>query len=274
VRQWVKPEVDFTTKIWVKNLNDAEFGALLWLLEEGRFRLGLGKPLGFGTVATDVTGWTPLNPGHRYLNHDATPGSTEELRANFESLWKGRASHLDAYRQAMQGWSDIPVEYPHVQAPSGYRPQGQPGYLWFVENERANSRQSLPPLGGKAPTLPWYRHSEDDLGRVEEVRRTRPCTTPSHGGRQGQTSRRPAAKRKPAAKAAPVGERRSGRVKKYFHDRGFGFIECDDGQEYFVHINDVKGATLAENMRVTFDVGRGKNGRPAAFNVSAPEVRS
>lgn len=264
VRDWVKPEVEFTTKLRVRNLNDAEMGALLWLLEDGTFRMGLGKPLGFGTVSTQVEGWTPLNPGQRYLGQDAPPDRIHELRAGFESLWEGRARHLAAFRQAMQGWADVPVEYPHVQSPSGYRPQGQPGYLWFVENERT-LKQSLPPVSVKAPTLPWFEHAEEDMKRIEEVRRNEPCALPSRGSRaRRQEGKRP-------GKAAPSNQRRRGRVKTFAEGEGYGLIAGDDGPDYFVHISDVKGGSLAKGQRVSFEAAQGNRG-PVAKNVTVRET--
>ena len=32
-----------------------------------------------------------------------------------------------------------------------------------------------------------------------------------------------------------------GRVTKYFHDRGFGFIRGEDGNTYFIHVSKLYG---------------------------------
>ena len=59
-----------------------------------------------------------------------------------------------------------------------------------------------------------------------------------------------------------------GRVKFFNEMKGFGFIEADDGKEYFVHQTGLKeGVTLHENDSVTFDVEEGDRG-PKAVNVS------
>ncbi|MCB9958318.1 MAG: TIGR03986 family CRISPR-associated RAMP protein [Rhodospirillaceae bacterium] len=65
IRAWVTPGTTFTTWIDVINLNQAELGALLWLLSlpddpdlAGRnpvHRLGGGKPLGFGSARIRLT---------------------------------------------------------------------------------------------------------------------------------------------------------------------------------------------------------------------------
>ena len=61
-----------------------------------------------------------------------------------------------------------------------------------------------------------------------------------------------------------------GTVKWFSEQKGYGFIEQDEGGDIFVHhseINMVGFRTLAEGDRVTFEVGEGTKG-PAAKNVS------
>ena len=55
---------------------------------------------------------------------------------------------------------------------------------------------------------------------------------------------------------------------KFFNDmKGFGFIQGDDGKEYFVHQTGLKeGVTIRENDAVSFDVEQGDRG-PKASNV-------
>lgn len=59
-------------------------------------------------------------------------------------------------------------------------------------------------------------------------------------------------------------------VVKWFNDqKGYGFIEQENGEDLFVHYSSVQGdgfRTLAEGDEVTFEVGEGQKG-PAAQNV-------
>jgi len=61
----------------------------------------------------------------------------------------------------------------------------------------------------------------------------------------------------------------NGVVKWFNNQKGYGFIEQEDGSDVFVHhtgINSNGFRTLNEGDRVTFDVEQGKKGL-AAVNV-------
>ncbi len=59
----------------------------------------------------------------------------------------------------------------------------------------------------------------------------------------------------------------TGTVKKLVRERGFGFIQGNDGVELFFHRSALQGEgfnTLAEGQSVEFDVERGDKGPRAA----------
>ena len=60
-------------------------------------------------------------------------------------------------------------------------------------------------------------------------------------------------------------------IVKWFNDqKGFGFIEREEGGDVFVHHSAIGGSgfkTLAEGDQVTFDVEQGAKG-PSAQNVT------
>jgi CspA family cold shock protein len=61
----------------------------------------------------------------------------------------------------------------------------------------------------------------------------------------------------------------SGIVKRLVSDKGFGFIQAQDGGEYFFHqsaCNGVRFAELREGQSVSFEKGQGPKG-PRAENV-------
>lgn len=60
-----------------------------------------------------------------------------------------------------------------------------------------------------------------------------------------------------------------GRVKWFNAEKGYGFIEREDGGDVFVHYSAIQGdgfKTLTEGQRVRFDIVEGSRG-PQAANV-------
>jgi len=61
-----------------------------------------------------------------------------------------------------------------------------------------------------------------------------------------------------------------GKVKWFNAEKGFGFIESEEGGDVFVHFSAIQGdgfKTLDEGESVTFDVVQGNRG-PQAENVT------
>ena len=58
-----------------------------------------------------------------------------------------------------------------------------------------------------------------------------------------------------------------GTVKWFNPDKGYGFIESDEGGDVFVHYSAIQGEgfrNLDEGQRVEFDVVEGNRGKQAA----------
>jgi CspA family cold shock protein len=61
----------------------------------------------------------------------------------------------------------------------------------------------------------------------------------------------------------------NGTVKRLVTDKGFGFVQAQDGSEYFFHqsaCSDVRFDDLREGQSLTFETGRGPKG-PRAENL-------
>jgi len=56
----------------------------------------------------------------------------------------------------------------------------------------------------------------------------------------------------------------NGTISRVISDKGFGFIQGEDGQEYFMHRSAVRDGSVFEQLRegqtVLFDAGRGDKG--------------
>ncbi len=66
---------------------------------------------------------------------------------------------------------------------------------------------------------------------------------------------------------------KTGTVKFFNTDKGYGFIQPDDGSsDSFVHITAVQAAgmmSLDKDQRLTYDLERGRNGKESAINLAS-----
>ena len=67
----------------------------------------------------------------------------------------------------------------------------------------------------------------------------------------------------------------TGTVKFFNEDKGYGFIQPDNGgADSFVHISAVQAAglgTLTKDQRVNYEVETGRNGKESAVNLSSAD---
>jgi CspA family cold shock protein len=57
-----------------------------------------------------------------------------------------------------------------------------------------------------------------------------------------------------------------GKVKWFSGKKGYGFIECEDGQDIFVHFSAIKAEgykNLEEGQKVQFEIVQGEKGPQA-----------
>ena len=68
---------------------------------------------------------------------------------------------------------------------------------------------------------------------------------------------------------------KTGTVKFFNADKGYGFIQPDDGSaDSFVHISAVQAAgmqSLNKDQRLNYEVEQGRNGKDSAVNLSAAD---
>ena len=68
---------------------------------------------------------------------------------------------------------------------------------------------------------------------------------------------------------------KTGTVKFFNSDKGFGFIQPDDGSaDSFVHMTAVQAAGmqgLDKDQRLNYEVEQGRNGKESAVNLSAAD---
>ncbi|GAA2162027.1 TIGR03986 family type III CRISPR-associated RAMP protein [Actinomadura napierensis] len=189
VRGWVNKDTEFTFTVEVRDLSDAELGALLWLLTLDRgqhHRIGLGKPLGFGSVhlsidesKTDLYSTDQWVEYYGSLSADAQPDGPSAPIAGIQEVFDALVSQSkalktmrEAFLAAAQGKQDLPVHYPRAR-PLGMAdgssmppdPRGQ-SYEWFTANERV-SRGEI--LGGHGRSLPAATSTDKELHLYKEM---------------------------------------------------------------------------------------------------------
>jgi CRISPR-associated protein (TIGR03986 family) len=158
IEAWVKPEEKFVFNIDIVNLSSIELGALLWLLtldNDHYFRLGSGKPLGFGSTHLKVIEsklgqgkdfslfYSSLTGGNTFQNQNQISEECiklfkEEVQTAYSTNFLS-TSFIADFLKSTQGFSK-PIHYPRTSR----RPQteGQ-SFKWFVANEKPERRQSL-----------------------------------------------------------------------------------------------------------------------------------
>jgi CRISPR-associated protein (TIGR03986 family) len=143
----LRPGSVFEFTVDFENLAAVELGALLWSLEmEGwHHRLGLGKPLGFGSARIAVTGLGVLDTAERYSSlaggwRDALRHKQSLVerfqRAMAERYGKpfGDLDNVRDLRALLAATPQLPVHYPRpTRAPA---PDGR-NYEWFIGNKRS-----------------------------------------------------------------------------------------------------------------------------------------
>ncbi len=161
---YVKEGTEFLFDLHLLNLSHTELAALVWLLslpEDHFFRLGLGKPLGFGSVrvtiepddtcVADGKDWTAS-----LANWDAKPQGIDlaPLVTEYETVMNRiNASLLRSFLQIARGFGAVDVMYPPNPTDRG---NVGDHFEWFAANERRREGAfSLPdPDDDNGPLLP------------------------------------------------------------------------------------------------------------------------
>jgi len=169
VTGWVKAETTFEFDLQVTNLSGFELGALLWLLSlpDGHFlRMGMGKPLGFGSVeARIVEDGTRLARGSLWAKQYATWASEplescdrEPLIEQFKSTMDRRHAHLRrAFLVVARGFAGR-IHYPQMAGQDS-----EEYYEWFVKNDKEQGAR-----GSRCQTC-WTDRHRYRTGRLDGI---------------------------------------------------------------------------------------------------------
>ena len=157
----VKKDTHFDVDLHILNLSRTELAALVWLISlpaSHYLRLGLGKPLGFGSVRLEIDGSAScVADGQDWIANlrewNTKPVSIElsSLKSEYDSKMNGvNPLLLQSFLQIAKGFGEVDVLYPPV--PNSPNEIGQ-HFKWFLANEKS-SGHSLPDVSDPNPLLP------------------------------------------------------------------------------------------------------------------------
>ena len=187
---WINKGTEFTFSIGVRDVPEVELGALLWLLtlDDGHHhRLGLGKPLGFGSVhlslipeRTQLHSGTQWSDYYRDLRGELRDSSAETVVRECIHAFTVAAEQQpgfteikNAFCAAARGKEDLPVHYPRAR-PKDMQARRTPpnpageSYAWFTANEKIQGRDVAPGRGRSLPSASASRGEELDVHPEEK----------------------------------------------------------------------------------------------------------
>jgi len=150
VRDALLPGSTFKFTVRFENLASVELGALLWALtlgDRGFHRLGMARPLGFGSVKVQVNQVQVIDPGSRYTGlqedgvaaiQDWHPRFVEPYQIALAKLhdapgFEDLPPVVDLRVLLAEPADGLPVHYPRT----GYRPDAEgKNFEWFQGNTR------------------------------------------------------------------------------------------------------------------------------------------
>ena len=68
-----------------------------------------------------------------------------------------------------------------------------------------------------------------------------------------------------------------GTIKKLIRDKGYGFIQTEEGKDLFFHQSQLQGvdySSLKEGQEVEYEAGTGRGCRPEAAKVKPPQPKT
>ena len=218
----LRADLSFVFHIDFDNLSQDEMGLLLYALRptrEFRHKLGMGKPLGLGTVRLDVLGHFEVDRQARYRKQGlfapryarawvAEAADLERLGDSYrterqaaaktagsdrpEALRAAWRRRMDPrVRDALERLGEESFESSEVTVPlvEGGDPETET-FAWFVANDRAGFRhgRALEPLGAKG--TPWPRLEPHQPRKPPQSGRGRDSGPPRHRGSHPRGRRR------------------------------------------------------------------------------------
>ncbi|MFB6274144.1 MAG: TIGR03986 family CRISPR-associated RAMP protein [Salinibacter sp.] len=251
--------VRFSWRLDFENLSGAELGALCWALhpqgdpeKEYYHKLGMGKPLGMGSVELDAK-----------LHLDDRTERYESLFGDHSWAMGEKHGGIQSDADRFQGFvSRFEKDVLEKLTSAG---------VDFAEE--ADRLRDLGRIGILLKMMEWPGPSSDTEYMGLKKFRDRPVlASPAEYGELTGYEGIEGPSAASGDRAINFDARQSGTVKRFDDDKGYGFIGPDEGcvspgdGDVFVHHSDIKASgyqTLEEGDRVAYDVEETKKGLKA-----------
>jgi CRISPR-associated protein (TIGR03986 family) len=151
IRGALEPGAKFEFTVYFENLSPVELGALLWSIEmeEGMYhKIGLAKPLGFGSVKLSIENIVILDVRSRYSSFSGKSWNIVQEQKKNELLNLYKKAMEDKFGKSFEklvnirdltailsrSFSDLPVHYPRASETPDVDGKN---FVWFMKNEKA-----------------------------------------------------------------------------------------------------------------------------------------
>ncbi len=261
------PDNVFTFDVQFSNLRSWELGLLLYSLEleEGLgHKLGMGKPLGLGSVIVRINDIAffdgNISSNNEFCKKNYIESGLQKLHGwfNNQKSWD-TIPHIAALRSIlkMPEENGIRVEYPQLETTGKEK-----GYIDLKKELRDTDRMAIL----QTPWRPWWPMPGTGQGNKKQKKNNKSnknltASIDSMSKQSGSS--------KKELQPQNSDNRHTGTVKWFNQKKGYGFIEQEGTQDVFVHITGVQlqwQTALKDRQQVRYSVRPGKKG-PEAFDV-------
>ena len=269
----------FTFAIRFESLNNVELGALLWALQLGdgetRLKLGMGKPLGMGSVRVVINTVEISSRATRYTTLFDEDGNwatgAHNADATQQAAWVAAFQSYVLAGLEISGSFDDLARIAQLRAMLSWNGAPEPSQIRYMEIERQIGSGSIPAAKRAAanaqrkgkqtvneyidrPVLPTPLDVLRRSGEERHLLRAKPQESIELPNQSGQLAAQPAAVA-PAAMSTPrvaIDTRTHGVVVEVAIGQREGYLEGSDDRKYRYLLTDIRDGTLQEADLVLF----------------------